>query len=872
MPTSPLLRALPVLLVLLLGAAAQAQEQGPALGGTVSGVVVDAATAEPLATASVAVWQLPQAGGDTTLVTGAITGAEGAFRVEGLRAGHYRAVVSFVGYHSRAFEDVEIREAERHVDLGTVELAPDVAVLEGVEVQAERQQVQVQIDRTVYSTADDPASAGGSATNVLENIPSVDVDVDGNVSLRGSGNVAILINGRPAPVSGEFLAAYLQSLPAGSVDRVEVIPNPSARYDPEGMGGIINIVLKEDSERGLGGALSAGGDSRGGYNANATLSYGRGPWTLTGSYGLRHDDRESSGSSFRENLYDTRFRFIDQSEAGQSEGLSHLLNLTADYAFSRATSLTASAQLGLRDNTRASTNAYLYSNHADLSEPGLQYERLVEDEGEGWNTDLRLAFRHDFGAGLNFNGAGLGGGPGAGPGGGHGGRRGGSGPGPGAGGPAAAHLLTAEARFNASANDSDEDYTERLLASGDLREHQIVASGRDRQEASLKIDYSRPLGAFRLEAGYDGRLEDLDSDYFSRTRDSTGAYVPDTDRNNVFNFEQQVHALYGQVGREIGPVGLLLGLRAEIARTTFALENTGEDFENDYASLFPSAFLTYQFGEAAVLRASYSRRINRPWTWFLNPFRSYQDPLNVRQGNPALKPEYTDALELGFIRHTTWGSLTLSPYYRHTTDVIRSVTTREGDVTVRTFENLATSQSYGLEAIGAFEGRGALEGLRGYASLEGYRVSTDGTAAGGDVQNDAFGWGGRLNASYTLGNRMGLGDLDLQASLFYRAPMRSEQGRTGARTFTNLALRQRLLGNQASLSLSLRDPLGLAGFNYVLDDPTRGIYQESEHNWGMQQVNLTFTYTFGHQERRPQRERPMEEPPQGADFDEMRME
>lgn len=843
-------RALPVLLVLLLATTAQAQERvgRPTLNGTVSGRVVDAEDGDPLATASVAVWQLPGSpSADTTLVTGAITGPDGAFRVEGLRAGRYRVVVSFVGYINQIFEGVEISAADREIDLGTVELAPDVAVLEGVEVEAERQQVQVQIDRTVYSTADDPAAAGGSATNVLENIPSVDVDVDGNVSLRGSGNVAILINGRPAPVSGEFLAAYLQSLPAGTIDRVEVIPNPSARYDPEGMGGIINLVLKEDTDLGVGGALTAGGDSRGGYNANATLTYGRGPWNLTASYGLRANERLSTGSSFRENRYDTEYRFIDQAESEEDSGTSHMVNLSADYAFSRATSLSASAQLGLRSDVEDGVNAYVYSNSADLSGPGLRYERLVVEDGEGWNTDFRLGLRHDFNGGARAGG----------------GRPNGNG----------AHLLTAEARFNASGNDGDERYEERFLSTGDLREQQRVASGRDRQEASLKVDYVRPLGAFRLEAGYDGRIEGLDSDYFSETADSTGSFFPDVERNNTFSYEQQVHALYTQLAREFGALGVQVGLRAELAQTAFTLENTGEDHENDYASLFPSAFLTYQFGEATVLRASYSRRINRPRTWFLNPFRSYQDPLNVREGNPALKPEYTDAFEFGVVRHTGWGSLTLSPYFRRTTDVIRSFTEREGDVTVRSFRNLATSQSYGVEAIGSFEGRGALAGLRGYLSLEGYRVSTDGTAAGGDVQNDAFGWGGRMNASYALGNRFGLGNLDLQANVFYRAPMSTEQGRTGARTFTNLALRQRLLGDRANLTIAFRDPLGLAGFDFVIDDLARGIYQEFERDWGAQQVSVTFTYTFGQQDRRrPQRQRPDAEGPEGGEFDEMGME
>ena len=819
--------------------------------GTITGTVVDAATESPIPSASVAVWAVEDA--DTTLATGAITDLDGRFRVEGVRSGRYYVVVSFVGYVTERREGVEVGPQNRVVDLGTIALGADVEQLEGIEVAAERQQVQIQIDRTVYSTADDPASAGGSATNVLETIPSVDVDVDGNVSLRGSGNVAILINGRPAPVGSEFIAAYLQSLPAGSIERVEVIPNPSARYEPEGMGGIINIVLKENVDRGLGGTVATGLDSRGGYTGTATLTYGKGPWSLTGSYGFRQEQDGGGGSSFAVNRFDSPLTYLDQIEDEEGDETSHNLNLNADYALSARTSLTASAQVGLRDETELETNAYLELDAAQ--DPMLAYERLVEEVSDRQTADFRLGLRHDFGGTADARSSGE-----------------------------TAHTLSVEARYNRSLNDNDETFDQRPLGTPvpatDIREYQLSQTERERDDASLEVNYVRPLGDFRVEAGYKGDLETQYQSLFAKTRDEeTGAFEPEEGLNNTFDFEQQIHAGYLQLAREFGPLGVQLGVRAEAAQTTFSLLTTSETYDNDYASLFPSAFLSYELGTETVFRASYSRRVNRPRTWYLNPFPSLDDPSNPRVGNPELQPEYVNAFEVGVVRYTPWGSLTLTPYYRHTTDAIDRISAicadgptgvvgalcGPGVVTVRTVENVATNSSYGVELINSVTGRGALEGLRGYVSVEGFRFVSDGATSAGDLSNDAFGWGGRLNASYALGERLGLGGLDLQANVRYRAPMETAQGDRGSFTFIDFAVRKELLGDRASLTVRLRDPFGLAGFNYTIDRPT--LYQEFERDWGAQQVGVTFQYNFGQQQRQQRRDRPDGERGGEGDFE-----
>ncbi|NNF58331.1 MAG: TonB-dependent receptor [Rhodothermaceae bacterium] len=851
--TRPL--ALIAALACLLAASADAQQQRPRADrpsgnpsvGTISGTVVDADTQAPIPTASVAVWLVPppDSGRDTTLVTGAITDDAGAFRIERMPSGQYYVDISFVGFASERIAEVRINPESRTADLGTIALSVDIEQLEGVEVQAARDAVSIQIDRTVYNTADDPVAAGGTATTVLETIPSVDVDVDGNISLRGSGNVAILVNGKPAPVPSDFVAAYLRSLPAGTIERVEVIPNPSARYEPDGMSGIINIVLKENVDRGLGGTVAVGGDTRGGYSGTLTLSYGKGPWNVSGSYGFRQDEGVGGGSSFAQNLFATPVTFLDQTEDEDENETSHSATLGVDYALAERTSLSASAQLGLRDEAEIETNAFL---ELDVDEdPTLAYERIVEELSDRQTADFRLGARHDFGGGGEIP-----------------------------------HTLDIEARYNLSLNDGDENYDQRLVdafggGGGDLAQLQLTARERDRDEASFEINYVRPLGAFRIEAGYKGDLETQYQSLVSQTRDEeTGVFAPDADLNNTFDYDQQIHAGYVQAARAVGPLSVQVGLRAETAQTTFALRTTGDDFENDYTSLFPSAFLSYEVSEATTLRASYSRRINRPRTWFLNPFPSLDDPSNPRIGNPALQPEYVSAFEVGLVHFTPWGSFTLTPFFRRTTDAIQRISAicadnppgvagelcGPGVVTVRTVENVATNDSYGVELIQSLSGGGVLDGFRGFVSVEGFRLVSDGLTSAGDLANDAFGWGGGLNASYALGPRLGAGGLDLQANVRYRAPIQTAQGRRGAFTFINFAVRKALLDDRASLTLSLRDPFDLAGFNFTIDRPT--LYQEFERNWGAQQIGLTFQYTFGQQ---PERDRRRGDGERGGDFD-----
>lgn len=798
---------LPLRVLLVLAVALGLAAPALAQSGTVTGRVVDAATGEPVPTAAVALWDVA----DSTLVTGGVTEPDGRFRVEAVPPGRYEVVVRFVGFAEHA-EAVEVA-AGRTVDLGTVGLQPDVAVLEDVEVTARRQAVEVQADRTVYSFADDPLVAGGTATDLLEQVPSVEVDLDGNVALRGSSNVTVLVNGRPAPVPPDLVADYLRQLPAEAIDRVEVIPAPSARYEPDGTAGLLNIVLREDTDPGLGGSLALTGDSRGSTSATGLLTFARGPWSLAADVSLRRDVREAGRSTFRISRSDTAPETL-RDELGEDDRrrLSNRLGLTAEYAVSPRTALRAQGSLRLWEHAE---DQLLGATFLDAARTPLgTSRRTVADEERRTGGDVRLGLRHRFDD-------------------------------------AGDHRLEADGRVDLQVRERFESIAE--LPNGDapvgFLERETALDRTDRRVA-LDLDYLRPFLGGRLETGYAFFVRLQERDFRSRSRRAAeDAFAPDAGLTNASEYGLWIHALYAQWTRRVGALDLQAGLRLETARTDFTVLDQGETFTNRYASAFPSASAALRLGEADRLRAGYSRRVRRPRTDHQNPFPRFDDPLNVYVGNPSIRPEFTDAFELGYVRFLPWGSLQVGPYARRTTDRITYVVTVEPDGTaIRTVANLATTTTVGGEGVLAFEALG--DRLRGTLALDVFRTTTTGDAEGVTLERDTFGWGGRASLTWRA-DALGLGGTVLQLNGRYRAGMRTEQGRSEPFLFTNLALRQPLLDDRATLTLALRDPLGTARAAWVLDQPR--LYQEVERDWGAQRVQLTLSWRFNQPE--PRRER-----------------
>ncbi len=769
----------------------------PQAGGEVEGRVVDGEAGEPLAGASIAIWD-PS---DGSIVTGAVARQDGAFRVEGVPPGTYYARISSIGYAPHKSAEFTIARESPREDLGVVRLASVAVDADEIAVNIERETVTLAPDRNAY-LARDVAPAATSASEVLENVPSVQVDADGQVSLRGNENVAIQINGRPAPVRGDQLAAYLQQLPANVIERVEVIPTPSAAQDPEGMAGIVNIVMKQNTELGTSAGFNASAATSERYNVGANLGYQKGPVTVFTTYGYFAGTRDYSGINDRERLsaIGSTLSTTEQDLTGENQRDGHNLSTTVDWSLTEKDVLTNVLTLN-----RRTAEEFSFSAVTEMDAGGEVIDRFArprDSDEESFLIDYTLAHKRTW--------------------------------------EPRKHEINSELRFNRSDDEEGSLLWRQPSLDGDARvevEDQVV-DALDRELVG-QIDYTRPLGELtKLETGYKGTSRWLDRDYTVLEDElGTGEFTPNPELSNAFTFEEQVHAAYGVVTRSLGTVELQGGLRAEYATQDFALAD--ESFPHDYTSLFPSAIAVWNANESTQLKASYSRRINRPGTQQLNPFPVFFDTQNVFLGNPELDPEYTDAFELGYTKSGELGSLQVTPYYRHTTDVIRFLVDTEAvidgrEVTTVSFENLDQSDSYGADVNGSLR-KGP---FNAFASFNVYKMKTDGGSVT-DLSSDAVTWSARVNGSYKLTPAT-----TLQGMMFYRAPMEFETGEFSSFKMAVFTLQQKI-NDAASVTLRVIDPFDTMGFR--VEAGTDDLIQITERDFNSRAAQLTLQYSFGKQ-------------------------
>jgi len=774
----------------------------PSGNGEVRGIVMDAKdTTAALGRASVAVRNKQT----SALIAGAIATPTGAFRVVGLRPGTYSVRITSLGY-SPLLKDVTITDAAPTVNMGTVRLSRFAVALKGVEVVEDRATMAIEPDRNSYR-AKDVAPAAANASEVLDATPSVAVDNDGKVSLRGNENVAVQINGRPSPITGIQLGAYLKSLPANIIERVEVVPNPSAKYDPEGMAGIINIVLKSTVDLGYSGGANAGIANAQRYNASGNIGYQAGPLTSFLNVGFNNDDRDVIGINDRERLDALRapMSFTNQDIQSTAGNGGQNLNATVDYKLTPRDVLSNALTLSHRKSSDETVAAYeeLTGGRSLLD----QYDRTKNTGASGLFFDYDLALKRTF--------------------------------------EQRKHEWSAEVRFN-RAHDEDNTLLWRQSQVSSLAATPTRLEGeRDITDAVTKqftaqTDYVKTFGArTKLETGYKANIRWLDRDY-QVTKDllGTGYWAP-SNLSNALSFDETVHAVYGVLSQGLGKFDLQAGLRGEQASRDFQLASTQQKYPYDYASIFPSGVVNYNFNDATQAKVSYSRRIRRPGSQELNPFPSFMDNQNAFIGNPQLNPEYTDALEFGVTRSGSKGSLQLSPFYRHTTNVIRVIVNTNDhidgrEVTSVSFSNLATSNSYGTDINGSLR---LGPKLNGFAGFNVFKVVTDGGSLS-TLSSNAVTWAGRVNGTTNI-----TPTLIFQAAYQYRAGLKIERGEFAPVQNINFSLRKKIDGDNSSVTLRVLDPFSTNRFRIKVGDDN--VVQLTERTAGVRGVFITYQYTYG---------------------------
>jgi outer membrane receptor protein involved in Fe transport len=725
---------------------------------------------------------------DGLLVAGALTNVAGRFRIEGLTPGRYSLRATSLGYAPVQLDSIALESgAVRSLD--PVGLSIQAVELEGLSVTAERSEVRLEVDRTVFNARNAPSAAGGNATDVLRNVPSVDVDPEGRVSVRGSSDVVIQINGRPAPFKGDALAAYLKQLPASTIAEVEVIANPAAKYDPEGMAGIVNIVLRENTDLGLSAAITVAGGSADRHNGSGTLGYQQGRLNLAGMYSMNSDLSRPSGYMERLNFLGSGpEETIFQDSRTRQESMGHSFTGTLDFKVRPKTTLSFQASGNTNGNESLTINDFRL----------LAGEELLDREwlnATGTNRDLRSG---DLVFGLKHA-------------------------------PTRSEEVLFEGRLSRAEDSYDSRYGDELLN----QVSEFTTTETSTRDASLQLDLTRTVAGFKVETGARVEQRLIGTDF---TREPLGevGILPD---QNAFDYDTRIYSGYAQASRGAGPLTLQAGLRMERADTRFDVLTESESYENRYTSLYPSASVVVDLAKGNSVRLGYSRRVRRPRTQQLNPFSIQTDSLSLRVGNPSLDPQYTNSFDLTFQTSGALGTLQLTPFYRVTTDLIQYFKTvdPQSGISTTTFRNFDRSSQYGLDltATGRLGSR-----IRGMLGTNLAQVSTDAENLEAGLRSRTLSWSVRSSASLRLAP-----STDLQGFVMYRAPRDIAQGRMRSFVVSNISLRHRILDGKGDIVLRMSDPFQKMNFGFYTSDEFHE--QDFLRRIDAQKLTLSFSYAFG---------------------------
>jgi len=767
---------------------------------SIKGKVVDASTSAPLEFTTVSVKKMR----DSSLVSGAITSATGEFRIDNIGPGGFMVEIAFIGYEKYS-QRIGMRpgEAPPVTDMGTIKLKVSATTLQGAEITADKAFMMNNIDKRTYNTEQLAVTAGGNVKNVLENIPSVEIDQEGTVSLRGNENVTILIDGRPSGLTGSGGKSLLESLPASAIESVEVITNPSAKYDPDGISGIINIVTKKNRLQGFTGSVGANTSFGGRYGLTGSLSLRKGKWNVYTNYGFNRDKTFSEGTSYRE----TYFRpdavdVISQVENGNNSKTGHNLKFGVDWNANDKNTISTSAMLNIGKSE--DDNNILYSFY----ELGLPIDslsrRITLGSGMNRNIDADFVWKHFFkkkGQLLNF---------------------------------------TATASFDLTKPEND--YTDGEYLSENIPGTYFDLE-RDRTVNNniiytVSTDYEHPVSDDKkVEAGLKSTIREFDTDVVFEEF-SNGTYLNDTNRTNRFVYSDVLHAAYAQYRQSLGKFGYQIGLRSEYATTEANVITTDSIFNKDYFSIYPSAFITYKPNQKSSWKAAYSRRINRPRRGALNPFPNYDDPRNVRIGNPDLDPEYSDSYEVENMRYIGKFSLTSTLYARLTKDNIqryRRVTNDSLQITVVTWENLAYSRNYGGEFI--FNGS-PFKWWNLTLSTNIYYNMLSAKNLQEDLSSESWTASGRIFTTFKP-----FKNTDLQVTYFYRPRMKVTQGTMKDMQMLTIAASRKVLKEKGVVSVRVSDPFNTQRFGFEFEDVTYS--QDFTRKRQSRFVTVSFSYRFG---------------------------
>lgn len=786
--------------------------------GIVKGKILDRQKSEPLGFVNIKVTEQ----GSDKFVGGGITDAGGNFNVSGLKDGKYTLSLTFMGYKD-VTRQFEITPAKRDVQFKLLYMAEDAKQLNEVTVTGQRATMKLEVDRKSFDVGQLISNAGQSASDVLDNVPSIEVDNDGNVSLRGNSSVEVWINGKASGLTSDNRAQILQQLPAESIERIEVIDNPSAKFSAEGSAGIINIVLKKDRKAGYYGSVQAGGDTRGGANTSFNVNYNS---RLIDSYinlGYRH--RANTGHMESQQTSDTYNQTYDSDSRQRGNNFFTRAGVTLHATTKDDFSLSGMLMHG--GGNSHSYTPYIYTAVAN----GLNNYQLDRINRSRTGMDMRYGefnYRHSFND---------------------------------------KHFIDFTADLSSWKMNGDNWYQDSTVVVGidDVTySYQYRPQYINNYRKELKLEYENQVTKnFKIEAGYNGN--------FSRENTPQESYMDNTSFDgtnasedklffNRFIYKQDLHAFYTTLSYKFGALSLMGGLRGEYWRVntesyTWEQEHDAslreQPFKKDYFQLFPSVFMSWQMTETQQLQLNYTRRLRRPWGGQLNSFRDTRDATTVSFGNPYLTPEFSNSFSLNYLKQWNDHSLLVSAYYRPTTDVIQRISykNQEDGLFYQTSMNVAKSVSTGLEMTVKNKLWRILDLTTSanayYYRLNGFSYDIDGQTVTGNSDHN-FTWNARMTASLMLPY-----DISIQTTGRYTARQVITQGYRKANYSIDFGARKNFFNKLFTLSVNCRDLLDSRRFETFTSGPNFTRHQINRR--GGRRVSMTLTWNFGNmkQKKRP---------------------
>jgi len=750
----------------------------------ISGKVVESTSGQPLEYATVKISDART----EELITGTITDANGDFSIETVSEGIW-VEVGFMGFKPTLLTQVNIFAGE--ANLGIIALVADAETLGEVVVRGERSQTVFHLDKRIFNVGQDLSSTGASALEVLNNVPSVTVNIEGQIQLRGSSGVQILVDGKPSVIASQQGNA-LGSITADMIDRIEVITNPSAKYDAEGTSGIINIVLKKEEKRGLNGSVSLNTGVPNNHSLGFSINNRTEKFNLFSQLGIGHRTFPVQYNTLNRNI-ESNTTISGTGESEKDESYFNLI-LGSDYHINSRNIVSLTGRFEYELEKEISDTDYTMSSLPNYISTLWNRNELSEGSNPKWEYELQYL------KGFSDH---------------------------------KEHMLLFSALGSYFGKTQWSDFGDQS-ADGSLIGQQKTFTDFLRDEYTLKMDYTKPFSEiFTLETGAQYLITNVTSDYSVSNREDN-VFVNDPALTNVFDYSQKVLGLYGTAAYQGAKIGVKLGLRMENTDLNTLLLNTDQANQQQYTNLFPTFHSSYKLLENFSLQAGYSRRISRPGLWDLNPFTLIRNNFHIRSGNPFLKPEHTDSYEVTSIYDHRYFSFIAAVYYRYTTDVVESFSVFENNISITRPENVGINKATGVELVGKYNPFDwwtlSSEFNYNYFRREGVMESTS-------FNFDADQWTARMTTRFKLPL-----DIDFEVTGNYRSGYQTFQQEISENMFVDMGLRKRFMNGRTIVNLSVRDVFASRSFESEISQPSFYIYDYRQQG---RFITLGVSYGFG---------------------------